>query len=95
MDPEIRRQLEEIHALTKDNHRMLRTIRRHELINLISRVFTWIFVLILPLYIYQQYLYPMMEKLSPAGSVSTTGPFGLPTSADIEKLVNSYKEGTK
>lgn len=93
MDQEIKRQLEEIHALAKDNHRMLRAIRRHEWISLVSRIFIWAFVLILPLYLYQQYLYPIVSKLAPAGSAAPAGPFGLPTSADVEKLINSYKAG--
>jgi len=93
MDPEVKRQLEEIHALTKDNHRMLRAMRRAQWISFFGRIVIWAVVLILPLYLYQQYLYPIVTKLAPAGSTTPSGPFGLPTSADIQKLINSYQAG--
>ncbi len=91
MDPELKRQLEEIHALTKDNHRMLRAIRRDQWLGFIGRVIVWIIVLALPLYLYQQYLQPFVSKFSSAPGATTTGPFGFPTSAQMEKLINSFK----
>ena len=75
MDPEMKRELEEIHALAKDNHRLLRDMRRHQMWSTYGRVVIWLIVLASTLYVYQAYL----------------APFGLPTSADIQKLINSYK----
>jgi len=94
MDPELKRQLEEIHALAKDNHQMLRAIRRDQWLGFIGRVIVWIIVLALPLYLYQQYLQPLVSKFSSSVGISaTSGPFGLPTSAELQKLLNSYKVG--
>ena len=91
MDPELKRQLEEIHALAKDNHRMLRAIRRDQWLGFIGRVVVWIIVITLPLYLYQQYLQPLVDKFSATPGAATTGPFGFPTSAQMEKLINSFK----
>jgi len=96
MDPELKRQLEEIHALAKDNNRMLRAIRRSQWLGLVRSIIIWVVVLALPIYLYQQYLAPMIENLSAASGMSTSatsGFLGLPTSADIQKLINSYKAG--
>ncbi|MCX6787139.1 MAG: hypothetical protein NTY93_01275 [Candidatus Kaiserbacteria bacterium] len=92
MDSDIERQIEEIHALAKDNHRMLRAIRRGQWLSFLSTVIVWIVVLALPLFLYQQYLQPLITKFSASGT-TTTGVFGLPTSADIQKLINSYTTG--
>ena len=93
MDSEIKRELEEIHALAKDNHQMLRAIRRHQWYGVIGTVLFWAVLLIAPLYLYQQYLQPFVTKFSATTGVSTSGPFGLPTSADLQKLINSFKTG--
>ena len=93
MDPEIKRQLEEIHALAKDNHQMLRAIRRHQWYGLVTTVIFWLVILIAPLYLYSQYLQPFVSKFQTTTGTSTSGPFGLPTSADIQKLINSFKAG--
>jgi hypothetical protein len=93
MDPEIRRLLEETKALTKDNHRMLRAIRRDQWFGFIAKIIIWAFVLALPIYLYRQYLEPIVSSFSTTTNTTTTGAFGLPTSADIEKLINSFKAG--
>ncbi|MCX6788238.1 MAG: hypothetical protein NT108_03720 [Candidatus Kaiserbacteria bacterium] len=93
MDPELKRHLEEIHALAKDNHRMLRAIRRDQWFSFFSRIIIWVVVLVLPLYLYQQYLGPIIAKFSAVSGVpiSGTNVFGLPTTADIQKLLNSFQ----
>ncbi len=91
MDPELKRVLDETHALAKENHRMLRAIRRDQWLGLVGRIIVWIIVLALPLYLYQQYLEPFVTKLVPGAA--TTSIFGLPTSAEVQKLINSYKAG--
>lgn len=90
MDPEIKRQLEEIHALVKDNHVMLRTIRREHWFGVILKIVFWLVMIGVPLYYYQQYLQPLVAKFQATG-VPVSGPFGLPTSADLQKLINSFK----
>lgn len=94
MDPELKREIEEMHALVKDNHRMLRAIRRSQWLSFMSTVIIWIVVLALPLYLYQQYLAPLVANFSAASGMSdtTTSRFlGLPTSAELQKLIDQYK----
>jgi len=94
MDPEIKQLIEETHSLAKDNHRMLRAIRRSQWLSFFSTIIVWIVVLALPLYLYQQYLQPMLSKLSDVSGMSTTttsGFLGLPSSADLQKLIDSIK----
>ncbi len=93
MDPELKQQLDQIHALAKDNHDMLRAIRRDQWLGFIGRIIVWIIVLALPLYLYQQYLQPFVSKFSSAVGITTSGPFGFPTSAELQKLINSFKAG--
>ena len=91
MDPELKRLLDETHALAKENHRMLRAIRRDQWLGLAGRIIIWIIILALPLYLYQQYLQPFVSKYVPGAT--TSGIFGFPTSAELQKLINSYKAG--
>ncbi len=93
MDPELRQMLEETRSLAKDNHRMLRAIRRGQWFGFFAKVVIWVIVLALPLYLYQQYLQPLVAQFSATPGAATSGPLGLPTSADIEKLINSLKAG--
>jgi hypothetical protein len=93
MDSEMKRELEEIHALAKDNHQMLRAIRRHQWYGVIGTIIFWAVLLVAPLYLYQHYVQPFVEKFSATTGTSTSGPFGLPTSADLQKLINSFKSG--
>ena len=87
MDPELKRKMEEIHALAKDNHRLLRAMRRHQLFGTIITLVFWLVVLIAPFYLYQQYLQPLVAKFQVSGSST------IPTTADLEKLINSFKAG--
>ncbi|MBI2410182.1 hypothetical protein HYV30_04070 [Candidatus Kaiserbacteria bacterium] len=94
MDPELKKVLEETHALARDNHRMLRAIRRSQVVSLVSTIVVWVAVLALPLYFYQQYLAPTIEQISELSGVpatTTRGLFGLPTSEDLQKLLNSFR----
>ncbi len=93
MDPELKRELEEIRALAKDSHRMLRAIRRDQWLGFIGKIAFWIIVFAVPLYFYQQYLQPLVEKFSVTSSTTPSGLFGLPTSAEVQKLLDSYKAG--
>jgi Trk-type K+ transport system membrane component len=91
MDPESKQLIEQTHALVKDSHQMLRAIRRHQWYSFFGTIIVWIIVLALPLYLYQNYLQPFVSKFSATTGVTTSGPFGLPTSADLQKLLNSFK----
>jgi hypothetical protein len=93
MEPELKRTLDEIHALAKDNHRMLRAIRRDQWIGLVTKIIFWFIVVVAPLYLYQQYLQPFVTKFTATTGTPTSGFFGLPTTADLQKLINSLKAG--
>ena len=93
MDPELKRQLEEIHRLTKDNHDMLRAIRRDQWLGFFGRIIVWLIVLALPLFLYQQYVQPIVDKFSVTPGTTAPGTFSIPSSAEIQKLINSFKAG--
>lgn len=82
--------LEENLALSKDNNRMLRAIRRDQWLSFIGKLIFWAIVLALPFYLYQQYLQPLVGKFSEMTGTTTSGPFGMPTTADMQKLIESY-----
>lgn len=91
MDSELKKQLEEIHALAKDNHRLLRSVRRHQLFGIVVTTIFWVVILVTPFFIYQQYLQPFVSKFQATPGATTSGMFGLPTSVDIQNLINSFK----
>jgi len=91
MDPELKQEIAQIHALAKDNHDMLRAIRRHQWWSFITTAVFWIVVLLAPFYLYQQYVQPLVAKFSAPGT--PTNGFQLPTSIDVQKLINSVKVG--
>jgi len=72
---------------------MLRAMRRHQIYSLIGTIIVWAIILALPLYLYQQYLQPFISSFSTTTGLPTSGPFGLPTSSDIQKLINSFTAG--
>ena len=93
MDPELKQEIAQIHALAKDNHQMLRAIRRHQWYGVIGSIIFWAVLILAPLYLYQQYIQPFVAKFSATTGAATSGPLGLPTSADLQKLINSFKAG--
>jgi hypothetical protein len=93
MDPDTQRQLDEIQVLAKDNNRMLHAIRRDQWFGFVGRLIFWAIVLALPFYLYQQYLQPIIGKVTEATGIKTSGVLGLPTSAEVQKLINSFTVG--
>ena len=91
MDPELRRTLDEVHALAKENNRILRAIRRSQWLGFFFKIIIWAIIILLPLYLYQLYLQPLINKVS-SGASTTSNFLGLPTSTDVQKLINSYTE---
>lgn len=65
MDPELKSLLVETLALAKDNHRMLRSMRRVQVWSFIGKALFWIVVIIVPLYFLQPYLssFPTASQL--------------------------------
>ena len=92
MDPELKRELEEMRVMVKDNHRMLRAMRRAQWYGLVARIIIWIIVLALPLYLYQQYLQPIVNQFTVGTSTpSSSGPFGFPSREHIQQFIDSYR----
>lgn len=93
VDPEIKKLLEEIHSLAKDNHRMLRSIRRHQIAGFFGKIAFWIVLIVVPLYVYQQYFSSITANMSALYGMGTTTPagFSIPTTAELQKLIDSFK----
>lgn len=89
IDPELKQELEALRALTRDNHRMLRALRRDQWLGFIGRLIIWLVVLAVPFYLYQRYLEPMYSALVPGQATTTTGFLGLPSSAQLRNLIHS------
>jgi len=84
MDQDMRRVLDEVHALAKDNHKMLRAIRRDQWFGFIGKILFWIIMIGVPLYVYQQYLQPIVSQFSATQGTTTTG---------LQKLINLVPVG--
>lgn len=56
MDPELKSILTETRALAKDNHRMLRALRRAQVWGAVGKFVFWAVVVLVPLYYLQPYL---------------------------------------
>jgi Kef-type K+ transport system membrane component KefB len=56
MDPELKALLTETLALAKENHRMLRTMRRDAWLGFVLKVIFWAVIIIAPLYFLAPYL---------------------------------------
>jgi hypothetical protein len=89
MDPELKRLLEENLAVSKDNNAVLRAMRHHQWLSSLTSIIFWVVVVALPIYLYQQYLAPLMSVFTPGAT--TTSPFNFPTSAQVENLIKSYR----
>ncbi|OGG41106.1 hypothetical protein A2118_03350 [Candidatus Kaiserbacteria bacterium GWA2_50_9] len=90
MDPELKRELDMIRALAKENHDMLRAIRRHQWWSFITTFVFWVVVLVAPFYLYQQYVQPIVSKFSAMSGTATPSD---PSITGIQKLINSFKSG--
>jgi predicted MFS family arabinose efflux permease len=85
--------LQESLAVAKSNNDLLRAMRHHQWVSSLITVLFWIGAFAVPFYLYSQYVQPVVTKVYGFPGATTT--FGLPTSADIQKLINSYKPGSK
>jgi hypothetical protein len=93
MDPELKHLMQETLALAKENHRLLKSVRRHQIIETYGKWVLWLILILASAYSFQVYLRPLINTYSKAVGTSASGPFGLPTSADIQKLIDSFKAG--
>lgn len=93
MDPELKHLLVELLTMEKENHRLLRAVHRHQLISAFWKIFLWLFLFIATGYSYFAYIQPLLEKFTVQGSPSSGSYFGFPSSAELQKLIDSYKAG--
>ena len=97
MDPDLKKQLEEIHALARDNNRMLRAIRRDAWYSLAGKIIFWAIFLVGPLYLYYVYVAPVVERFTPAtttassGTATSTSFFDNLTIGEVQKLIEQYR----
>lgn len=71
MDPEQRQLLKETLALARENHRLLRAMRRNQLFWLILKIVIWAILIIAPLYLLQPYISTMPTAQEAARSLET------------------------
>ena len=68
MDPEVKKLIEETKALAKDNHDMLRALRRAQVWGFFLKLAFWAVVIFVPLY----YLAPYIDALPTAEQLRET-----------------------
>ena len=90
MDPELKRLLTENLAIAKDNNGILRSMRHHQWLASLFTAIIWIVVVAAPIFLYQ-YFQPFISGLYGTSGQTPSGPFGLPSSAQLQKLLDSYK----
>ncbi|MDB5244289.1 MAG: hypothetical protein JWN18_159 [Parcubacteria group bacterium] len=91
MDPELKKLLEENLVLAKDNNRMLHNIRRNQVLSTVWTVLVWVVALAIPVYLYQHFVQPVVHNFFSPTATSTPSVFVFPASAEVQKLINSYK----
>jgi len=87
MDPETKRLLEQIHALTRDNHRLLKAVRRHQLLEMFGWWILWLVFILVCVYGYVVYVAPVVSQY-----VVEQGKNGQPSS-EFQKLIHSFGAG--
>ena len=92
MTPEEKRLLEETHALARDSHRMLRSVRRHQLVMDFGKFAVWLILLAFAGYYYWFSVQPALENFRATGALDIPASFfDVPSSAEVQKLLDSYK----
>jgi hypothetical protein len=92
MDPELKKELQEIHVLVRDNHQMLRAIRRGQWYSFWSKIIFWGIVIVVPFLLYQHYLEPLLARFSPE-ALGPQSLISVPSTEEIKNLIESYLSG--
>ncbi|MBU0750033.1 hypothetical protein KKH15_00765 [Patescibacteria group bacterium] len=79
---ELERLLKATYGIVEENNRMVREMRRWARIAFWTKVFVWIVVLFLPLYLYSAFLAPWL---------SGTNMLGLPSADHFQALLDAYQ----
>jgi hypothetical protein len=88
MDPELKKLMQDNLMIARQNNAVLKAIRRHQVIGIWGKVLFWAVIIVGSAYGTQVYLRPLMET-----ALSAYSPLGMPTSAEIQKLIDSYQVG--
>lgn len=88
--------LEETIAVTRENNRLIREMRRNAILGFVARIVVWLIVLGVPLFFLSSYLGPIIEALSGSAEAGAlpNGMFGLPSSDELQRLMEQYRELT-
>jgi hypothetical protein len=92
MDPELKREMNEIRILIKDNNRMLHAIRRGQWFGFFGKILLWTVIIVLPFLLYQHFLEPLLSQFSP-NALGPQGLLGVSSSEEVKKLIDSYLSG--
>ena len=79
MSPAEKEQFIELHGLVKDNHRLLRAVRRHQIIEFYGKWFIYLILLLAGGIFYLQYMQPIASQLLLPGS-------------EFQKVLQSYQK---
>ncbi len=93
MDTDLKELVEENLRLTKDNNRMLRSMRRTARISFVWRIIFWAAILGIPTYIYITYIAPMMSSIFPPGTENANPilkMLGLPSSEALRQAMHTF-----
>lgn len=93
MDPESKRLLEQTYALAKDNHRLLRAVRRHQILDSFGKWILWLVIIAASAYSYFAYLKPILNTFVPELSLMQSGGLDTSTTTPLGKLINYFKAG--
>jgi hypothetical protein len=94
MDPEAKRMLEEMYALAKDSHRLLRAVRRHQILDTFGKWILWLILIGASVVSYFFYLQPFVDQLRIPGlqAMQASG-LDSSTTTPLGKLINYFKAG--
>ncbi len=69
MDPDIKRLLEEIRTLEKENHHILKALRRYQWYGFIWKILLWTSLIVIPIYFYQSFIAPVTPSFLDFGNL--------------------------
>ena len=93
MDDLDRSQLDQLLRLTKENNHMLRSMRRNAWVGGIFKLLMWAAFILIPLWLYMQYLAPVMTSMMNAvESVQQMQGTGAKAQAQFTDMQSAFKQ---
>jgi len=89
--------LKETHDLVKENHKLLKRMERNALISFVVKAIVWLLILGVPLFFLSTYLTPLISAIegNTASSTVPSGLLGLPSAAQMQRIIELYKPAQK